>query len=98
SSSTTRMRWRGISGARVQDGPGDQARALVAALGRLEREGEADEPLAAPVGEEGRARGVLHAGLRRALVELGGVGAGGQPDPDEETALRPADLDVGVLQ
>src|SRR5260370_38932476 len=97
-SSTTRMRWRAISGAGVDDGPGDQARALVAALGGLEAEGQADESLAAPVGEERRPRGVLHARLDRSVVELAGVGAGGELDPDEEAALRLADLDVGVLQ
>src|SRR5260370_9613459 len=98
SSSTTRMRWRAISGAGVEDGPGDQARALVAALGGLEAEGQADEALAAPVGEERRPRRVLHARLDRSVVELAGVGAGGELDPEEEPTLRLAAQELGVVQ
>src|SRR6187549_3864894 len=82
SSSTTRMRWRAISGPGVEDGLGDQSGAFVAARGRLEAEGEADEALAAAVGEERGAGGVLHARLHRVVVELRGVGAGRQLDPD----------------
>src|SRR5215813_3807948 len=85
SSSTTRMRWRAIS-ARSEDGPGDEARALVAALGGLVAIGEADEALPTAVRVERGARGVLYAGLRGARGQALGIGAGGQLDPDEEAA------------
>src|SRR5437773_9633988 len=48
--------------------------------------------------EERAAGRVLHARLEGQRLEPGHVGVGRQLDPDEEPALRPADLDVGVLE
>src|SRR5262249_50886790 len=88
----------GLRRRRVEDRLGDQARALVAALGRLVAVRQSDEALAASVGVEGRARRVLHAPGRGDLPEPPGIGPGGQLDPDEEPALGTADLDVGLVE
>src|SRR6185436_10422659 len=84
--------------ARVEHGFRHQARAVVALLGRLEAEGEANELLAAAVGEEGAPRGVLHPRGRGQVRQPALVGALGQPDPDEEAALRLADLRSAAVQ
>src|SRR5262245_51020924 len=89
--------WR-LALAGGENGLADQPGALVALLGRLVAEGQADVVLAAAVGVEGGAGRVLHARLHGVLRERLGIGPRGQPDPEEEAALRTADDRVGVLQ
>src|SRR5262245_8679197 len=83
---------------RVEDRAGDEPRALVALLGRLQAVGEADELVAAAVGEEGGAPSVLDARLHRELGQPLLVGAGGQADPQEEAALGLADFGTAPVQ
>src|SRR5215813_1445044 len=84
----------GALASRVENRLGEDARAVVAPLGRLEAVREADEVLAAAVDEEGRPRRDLHARFHGALRETRRVGPGRQLDPDEESALGLADLHV----
>src|SRR5262249_42864010 len=83
---------------RVEDRARDEPRALVALLGRLQAVREADELLTAAVGEERGAPRVLHARLPRELGQPRLVGAGRQPDPQEEPALGLADLRATPIQ
>src|SRR5262245_19875567 len=84
--------------SRVANRLGENAGALVAALGRLEAVRQADEVVAAAIDEEGRARRDLHARRHGALGQTRGAGSGRQLDPDEEAALGLADLHVGVAE
>src|SRR5438477_5444097 len=72
--------------ARAENRLADQPRALVALLGRLVAEREADVVLTALVREERRSRRVLHARGNGELRELLEIRALRQRDPEEETA------------
>src|SRR5438876_5868110 len=83
---------------RVEDRARDEPSALVALLRRLVAEGQADEALAAAVGEERGPRRVLSPRRHRQLLQSRRVGPRREPDPDEEPARGATDLDVGGLE
>src|SRR5206468_5918953 len=78
---------------RGENSLGQDAGPLVALVRLLVAEGQTDVALAALAGKERSAGCVLHARLERQRFEPGHIRRGRQLDPDEESALRPADLD-----
>src|SRR5437870_1051029 len=83
---------------RVEDRARDEPSALVALLRWLVAEGQADEALAAAVGEERGPRRVLSPRRDRQLLQPRRVRPSREPDPDEEPARGATDLDVGGLE